>query len=298
MVTTDLCYRFVQGRRHRQTLCFIGSSIHVKGARERSDTMNISTIIFDVDDTLYDASNGFTEHRTGPAVQQFMVDHLDFPDLKSAKALWEEYFERYHSTVKALTVAEQEGRFPPPKDPATSKTPRFETDDLATYWATKLDFNLLGGRQEELIRDLNDCPLVLVAFSNGPRTYVKRVLQELGLFDIFGEHRLFAVDDVLPNCKPERQAFQTIFKKLGVHAEECVMVEDSMKNIRAAKALNIKTVLVAGARTNRTENALLEGDPAVDVAIETVKDMRSVLPGLWETPAVFAPISCSTRCQE
>ena len=262
----------------------------------------ITTLIFDVDDTLYDVSTGFTAHRNGTAVHQFMVDYLDFPNHAAAQAVRDEYFARYHATAKALTIAEQEGRFPPSATRASDK-PRFRTADLAEYWATHLQFDLLtGGPQTTLLRDLRECPLQLVAFSNGPRKYVQRVLRELGLFDVFGEDRLFCVDDVLPACKPEPKAFQVIFDKVGVRPEECVMVEDSMKNIRAAKKLGMKTVLVTGkgrmqnressladaAEATKPGDAPLVTDPAVDVAIETVEEMRAVLPGLWETPAHFS----------
>jgi putative hydrolase of the HAD superfamily len=272
-------------------------------------TKGVTTLIFDVDDTLYDVSTGFTTHRNGDAAQKFMVEYLDFPDLASAKKLRDEYFQKYHATAKALTVAEQEGRLPPPKDPSNVKSPRFRTQDLAEYWAANLDFEMLGGPKTGFLQDLKDCKLNHVAFSNGPRAYVKRVLQQLGLFEIFGEERLFAVDDVLPHCKPEKEAFEKIFEKIGVKAEECIMVEDSMKNIRRAKELNMKTVLVTGVgrmRKNRSSttsssaadeaeatkpgDAPLEDDPAVDVAIETIEELRSALPGLWKSPVVFDPV--------
>lgn len=41
-----------------------------------SPSSAVTTLIFDVDDTLYDVSLGFTEHRNGEIVQQYMVDHL------------------------------------------------------------------------------------------------------------------------------------------------------------------------------------------------------------------------------
>ena len=167
----------------------------------------------------------------------------------------------------------------------------------------------------QLLKDLKDCPLTLVAFSNGPRKYVRRVLIELGLFELFGDERLFAVEDCLPHCKPEKEAFDKIFAKLNIKASECVMVEDSMKNIRKAKELGVRTCLVTGAgkmscRDNKTNgdnnnnnnkesdaaaaaeatkpgDAPVLDDPAVDVAIEIVEELRSKAPGLWQTPATF-----------
>jgi FMN phosphatase YigB (HAD superfamily) len=154
------------------------------------------------------------------------------------------------------------------------------------------------------LADLKECPLQLVAFSNSPRKYVRRVLVELELFELFGDDRLFAVEDCLPHCKPEREAFDKIFDQLGISADECVMVEDSMKNIRRAKQLGMRTCLVTGAgrltgQTETTRYAAAEAeatkpgdapvwnDPAVDLVIETVEDLRKHAPGLWQTPATF-----------
>lgn len=68
--------------------------------------------VFDIDDTLYPVTNGFTNHRITEVAIDFMLKVLQFPDQQSASQLWREYFGRYHSTVKALTVADQEGRLP------------------------------------------------------------------------------------------------------------------------------------------------------------------------------------------
>lgn len=262
-----------------------------------SFSSKVNTLIFDVDDTLYDVGTGFTRHRLVDGALLFMVEKLGFPDRESARKVWTEYFAKHHSTAKALAEAEKEGRFPPLPG---QEEPRFKAQDLSEYWASNLDFGLLGGPKKDFLEDLKRCPLNLVAFSNGPRIYVKRVLQELGLWEAFGEDRLYAVDDVLPHCKPEKEAFEMVFRRLGVRAEECIMVEDSMKNIRAAKELGLKTILIAGkgklqkSATSESEmvqfgDAPLESDPAVDVALEVADEMRTVLPGLWESAPCFQP---------
>ncbi|CAB9511951.1 Hydrolase [Seminavis robusta] len=267
----------------------------------------IRCLIFDVDDTLYDVGTGFTAHRNGDGAELFMVEKLGFPDRASAKTVRDFYFEKYHSTAKALTVAQKEGKLP-------EGAPTFQAKDLAEYWATNLNFDLLGDPKTQFLKDLQDSPLKLVAFSNGPRKYVTRVLKQLGLWQVFGEEALFAVDDVLPFCKPEKEAFEIVCNKINVKPHECVIVEDSMKNIRKAKLLGLKTILVAGkgrkqssrsdtATSTATSNgagagadaseltkpgdAPIEDDPAVDLCVEVVEEMRTALPGLWQTPATL-----------
>ena len=234
-----------------------------------------------------------------------MVDYLHFPSLEAAKEVRDKYFERYHATAKALAVAEKEGAFPPVPEGVEAKEPRFDPQDLSEYWASKLDFSLLGDKKVQLLQDLKDCPLNLIAFSNGPRKYVKRVLQHLGLFEVFGEDRLFAVDDVLPACKPEKEAFEKVLSAVGVKSpEECIMVEDSMKNIRQSRKLGMKTILIAGkgrlsggeaseqslaAEATKPGDAPIHDDPAVDVVIETIEDLRKAVPTLWDAPTATFP---------
>lgn len=174
------------------------------------------------------------------------------------------------------------GRLPTPRQRSDGSDrsggkPLFDTQDMALWWAEKLDFSMLGGPYGDLARALGSCRLDLVAFSNGPRKYVLRVLKELGLDDVFPCHKVFAVDDVLPACKPEKEAFEKVLDSIGVkNPSECIMVEDSMKNIRAAKELGMRTVFISGLNGDP-----IVDDPAVDLQIETVIELRSALPGLW-----------------
>lgn len=277
-----------------------------------SAPQKITTLLFDIDDTLYDVGTGFTAHRNGEGVTSFMVAKLNYPDMETAKTVRDAYFAKYHSTAKALTVVEADGKLPPlpPSEAATwpEGKKRFDPQDLSKYWSEELDFGLLGGPYEDVKAMLESCPLKLVAFSNAPRIYALKVLKVLGLDGLFAPDHVFGVDDVLPACKPEVAAFQKVMDAVGVKdPSECVMVEDSMKNIRVAKSLGMGTVLVAGkgrmdrskgksksisnddgaqsladkAEATKGDDAPDATDSAVDVSIETVAEMKSNWPALW-----------------
>jgi putative hydrolase of the HAD superfamily len=242
----------------------------------------VSTLIFDVDDTLYDIGCGFSNHRNQEGAPTFIMDHFGM-DRDAALKIRNEYFKKYHSTAKALAVAQQEGMFGDTK---------FCQEDLEEFFATKLNFELLGGQKKQLAEDLKACSCRIVAFSNGPRKYVKRVLEELGLWEVFGEDKLFAVTDTLPYCKPEKEAFEMIFDALGIKAEEAIMIEDSMKNIIRSKELGLRTIWITGKANGdekRIDDAPNAHHSAVDLAIECVEDLRRVVPGLWESPPIFYP---------
>jgi putative hydrolase of the HAD superfamily len=244
-------------------------------------TSKVSTLIFDVDDTLYDVGCGFSDHRNKEGAPLFMQEFLGL-DKNKALQIRNDYFSKYHSTAKALAEAQKDGVFPN----------EFRQDDLEEFFATRLNFELLGGANKPLAKDLAECPCRLVAFSNGPRAYVKRVLKELGLDQVFGDDKIFAVTDTLPFCKPEKQAFDKIFEAFDIKPEESIMVEDSMKNIIRAKELGLQTVLITGKRKagdndHRADDAPDASHPSVDLAVETVDDLRKVMPSLWETTPTF-----------
>lgn len=272
----------------------------------------ITTIIFDVDDTLYDVGTGFTTHRTTDVVASFMVDKLHFKSKEEAQKLRDEYFKKYHSTAKGLTAAEAEGRLPPLPDGVTlppGRTKLFDPVDLDEYWSNNLDFSMLGGPDPDCVETFQlmssnpNWNLNLVAFSNGTRKYVCRALKEIGLDSFFPDENLFSVSDVLPHCKPDNGSFDLVLKKVGATAEECVMVEDSMKNVRAAKALGMRTILVAGRGKSKKSGAMGdsvghsaaevermkagdapdESDPAVDAVVEVASEIGDVLK-MWLGP--------------
>lgn len=205
---------------------------------------------------------------------------------------------------QGLTAAEADGRLPPP--PAGTvlpdgRTNSFDPDELDEYWSRRLDFALLGGPDPECVEAFEllssnaKWNLNVVAFSNGPRRYVLRVLEEIGLDGFFAPDRVFGVTDVLPHCKPDVGSFERVLKCIGARPEETIMVEDSMKNVRAAKALGMRTILVAGRGRLRgrgrgggevghaidaeagAEDAPDETDPAVDAAVEVASEVGNVL---------------------
>eukprot|EP00970_Alexandrium_tamarense_P004316 scaffold721_cov202-Alexandrium_tamarense.AAC.23 len=248
------------------------------------------------------SSQGFTAHRNTDGATSFMVDKLHFPSKEEAQILRNEYFRKYHSTAKGLTVAEADGRLPPLPRGVTlppGRSKRFDPEELDEYWATNLDFSLLGGPDKECIETFeamsngNYGQLNIVAFSNAPRKYVTRVLKEIGLDSYFTSDKLFGVNDVLPYCKPDNDSFGLVLSKVDAVPEECIMVEDSMKNIRAAKALGMRTILVKG-RSGSRSNELVDKntedaeatkagdapdatDSAVDAVVEVASEIGAVL---------------------
>jgi FMN phosphatase YigB (HAD superfamily) len=99
-----------------------------------ASSRQVDTLIFDIDDTLYPVDCGFTAHRNGAVVHSFMMETLGFETLEAAKAVRDKYFGMYHSTVKGLTKAAEEGELP------GGAGATFQKELLGDYFAKHCDF--------------------------------------------------------------------------------------------------------------------------------------------------------------
>ena len=252
-------------------------------ARAAEDEV-LDTLIFDIDDTLYPQSCGFSDHRNGPVVAKFMTSELGFESEEEALALRLEMFQKYHSTLKGLSVASDEGLLPKP----------FELYSLGAYWAAHCDFERYLKPNAALRAQLEELAALgyaLVVFTNAPKAYGKKCLEALGVADVFPEGHIFGVEDVMPACKPEAAAFQKVLDAVGARSPaSCVMFEDSMKNIRACKALGLKTVYVdeslgadVGGEAAELGDVKADGDAAaIDATIQKIADIKAKVPSLWQ----------------
>lgn len=85
------------------------------------------------------------------------------------------------------------------------------------------------------------------------------------------------------SCKPEAAAFEVAQQHTGADPRRTAMSEDSVKNLRAAKALGMTTLLVTGATAaeeGATGGALACCDAIVPVLHEA--EIRTALPRLWQ----------------
>lgn len=81
--------------------------------------------------------------------------------------------------------------------------------------------------------------------SSGSHERIRVALRKTGLYDRFGEDRIFSVDDV-GRGKPEPDLFLHTAKAMGVPPERCVVVEDSPMGVRAAVAAGMDVFGYAG----------------------------------------------------
>ena len=108
------------------------------------------------------------------------------------------------------------------------------------YWAAHCDFSSFLHPEPPFISALEELEalgLKLCIFTNGPRAYAMKVLERLEVKRFFADERIFAVEDVLPACKPEAAAFNKV-RTLPAVLTCCVPAGDPISGAARQNASN------------------------------------------------------------
>ncbi len=210
-------------------------------------------VIFDMDGVLIDSGAAHWESWRVVAKE----DGVDFTE----EAFWATF-----GMVSDAIVARYWGANPP-TDPAeiAAIVERKETafrESVATHTtpiAGAVDF----------IRYLAERGVKIAVGSSAPRENVEHILRWLGVRELFGD-RVVAGDEV-KNGKPAPEIFLTAAKKLGVPAEECVVIDDAKNGVDAGAASGATTVGFFSAGHPEDEYA----NPAV--VVRSFDELREIL---------------------
>lgn len=188
-----------------------------------SSADSITTLLFDLDDTLYHPSSGVWR-AIGERINRFMAERVGIPAERVA-ALREQYFVTFGTTLNGLRANHG-------VDPE---------EYLAFVHDIPLDRLLAEDLQLQAMLAL--LPQRKVIFSNADRAHAQRVLQRLGVVKDFEQiidiHSLGFIN------KPEPEAYLRALTLLGTAgALECAIIDDQLRNLLPPKALGMRTVWV------------------------------------------------------
>ena len=225
--------------------------------------MTLKFIIFDLDDTIYPRNSG-PMREVGRRIQLWLCNHLGL-SWEEAIAVRRDYFHRYGTTMGGL-IAEHDMDV---HDYLTfvHDIPVEEYLDPNPALATMLDF----------------IPLRKAVYTNATSEYGWRVLRALGVAAHFDQ--VIGIEEVRLRNKFHGDAYEQALALLGAEGPECIMVEDSARNLRPAKSLGMVTVLVGAdgstARLSSSQSELAEApDESVDFVVENVLEVRRVVSDL------------------
>lgn len=207
----------------------------------------IRTILFDLDDTLYPRQAGVMD-QIRALMLQYLQTRLDLSP-EEADLLRRQYFSTFGTTMRGLQVNHQ-----------------IDPDEFLRY-VHDIPLHRFLRPNPRLEAILAAIPHDKIVFTNASREHARRVLGILGI----GQHfsRIVDVRDMNYESKPQPSAYRRICELLDIQPEECMLVEDNIRNLQPAKALGMTTVLV----TNGHDAAA----DAADYVIARIEDIDGVL---------------------
>lgn len=218
--------------------------------------MAIETLLFDLDDTVYSPSTGVWD-AIGVRINQFIQDNLNLPP-ESVSAVRDDLFHNYGTTLRGLQIV-------------------YGIDPYKYLnYVHNIPLEDYLQPNPALREVLSQIDARMAIFTNSDQNHALRVLDRLGLTGIF--ERIIDVMDVAPYCKPQPEAFQQALQILGnPEPSQCVVIDDSLRNVTAARKMGFRTILVGNHN----------GDPkAADSWQESLDDLVNLtdvpfLQGIW-----------------
>ena len=207
--------------------------------------MTLDTFFIDLDETVYPRNTGIWQ-RIGARMNEFIEQRLNVPH-DEVSALRHSFFVTYGTTMRGL-----------------EQLYHIDTDEFLEYVHDVHVEESIG--PDPLLRQvLLSYPQRKIIFTNADTRHAQRVLNALEIADCF--ESIIDIKQMYPVCKPDPEAFTTALRIAGVEdPSTCLMADDSPRNIEAARAAGMYTVLIG------------EESPSAHLCLPLLKDLPLVIP--------------------
>ncbi|MET0384022.1 MAG: pyrimidine 5'-nucleotidase [Burkholderiaceae bacterium] len=217
--------------------------------------------LFDLDNTLHDAG-AWVFGQMNHTMQAYLVETMGLaPD--DAGALRGRYWRRYGSTL--LGLVRHHGVRPAHFLHETHRLPGLE-ERVTGHRHDLAAIGRLRGRR--------------IVLTNAPRAYAMRVLGALGIARLFD--RVLSIEDMTMfghwRPKPDRRTLRRVARRLGVHPSRCVLVEDSLENIVAARRVGMQPVWMQRfARRGAHDGPRVDRWSMRPTGVRVIRNLRSLV---------------------
>ncbi|MEZ2720186.1 pyrimidine 5'-nucleotidase [Paenalcaligenes hominis] len=215
--------------------------------------------LFDLDNTLHNASASLFPAIDG-LMTQSIAQLLTIP-VAHANQLRHDYWQRYGATL--IGLIKHHGICP------------------EQFLHLSHDFDVVDQVlcESGLKRHLQRLPGRKVLCTNAPANYAHRVLNELGIQPLF--ERVFSIEDMFlqQRChpKPSRRLMQQLLSRLNVPAHHVIFVDDTLRNLKVAHQLGIRTVHFAHPGTPFSSTYAGRA-PYIDLRVSSIKELGQRYP--------------------
>lgn len=214
--------------------------------------MAYTTLLIDLDETVYPANCGVWE-AISERMERYMDERLHLP-LDEIPAIRTALYQEYGTTLRGLQATRHVDEY----------------DYIAYVHDVPLDQFLSPdpALREMLLR----YSLRKIVFTNADRKHAERVIQQMHLEGCFDG--IVDIFDIAPYCKPMPEAYHKALALCGEHdPQKCVFIDDSPRNLAAARAVGLYTIQVGALRQGYAH----PGPPA-HALIPRLIDLASVIP--------------------
>jgi putative hydrolase of the HAD superfamily len=214
-------------------------------------------LFFDLDETLYPSRSGLMAG-IGELMSRYMEERLGMPPTEVA-SLRKHYYHTYGTTMRGLQI--------------------HHGIDPEDYLAYVHDISLEDyiGPNDKLDRVLAEIEMEKIVFTNASEEHARRVLAILGIERHF--NRIIDVRATGYIGKPDPVAYRRALAISGTRGNECLLVDDNVRNLASAKELGMITVLVTNEKAMPQQIHPRDADFVIGEVAEIGEVMRALTTG-------------------
>lgn len=205
----------------------------------------VSAWVFDLDNTLYPASDLYDE--IGVRMTHYIARALRVDEAEALR-LREHSFHEYGATIVGLVRHHDVDARDFLRDVHTADHSVLTADDELHALIARLP-----GRR--------------IIYTNGGGGHAERVLESLGLAPLFDTVFDIEAGELAP--KPQRESYEKLVSVCAIDPRNSVFVEDTLRNLQPAHAIGFTTALVG----------VVHPDPLPDYVDHYAPDLKALLRG-------------------
>ena len=199
--------------------------------------MQISTIFFDLDDTLYPRESGVWQ-TVRARIEDYMRDRLAIPE-PQVSILREKYLKQYGTSLRGL-MADY----------------KIDAEDYLAF-VHDVDIEGMISPNAKLAEMLAKLPQRKWIFTNSSTTHSQRVLNALGVTAHFDG--ILDIKAMNYSSKPDASAYSLAVEKTGTHSlANTLFLDDQPGNLEPARRLGAATVLVGNPDNHSSADRLIQ----------------------------------------
>ncbi len=202
--------------------------------KENNDT--VKYVLFDLDETVYAKDNGLMT-MVSQRISDYMHTRLGM-DSKTVEELRAKYYKEYGTTGRGLHLHHS-----------------LDWEDYLSFVHDVPVEEMLkpNSRLDQMLAALDEQKII---FTNATADHALRVLRALGVERHF--ERIIDICELEHIAKPDVRAYHKVLRLLNAQPQECILVEDHVRNLRPGKELGMTTVLIGNQRFAEGADFVLE----------------------------------------